>query len=219
MEDEFDFSDIVDESTSTTGKAESSEFDFSDIVETTEKKNLVESPSQDGSQGLQASQQLPSSGVPSKPLQGLGGQSNVPSSISDPFGQIRSTQPRTNQPQVSVSDIQFEAKIDPELEVSETLDEEQIRDVMAKKDAEAKQSALGIEQGKFVQNITGSGDAVSPDQIPLVKEKLNNEFKPNYEEVALNYLDVTTSNKGNEIRDRDQTTLISTTFQSLGNFQ
>jgi len=61
-------------------------FEETEAISDTEKKNLVESPSQDGSQNLQASQELPSSGVPSEPLQGLGGQSNVPPSISDPLG-------------------------------------------------------------------------------------------------------------------------------------
>lgn len=87
----FDFSDIVEE-TPSNGTVE--EFDFSDIIEEQplKKKEQPEvSPSQDGSQDLQDTQESVSS-EPTRdaPLEGLGGQpSNVPISIEEPLQAAR----------------------------------------------------------------------------------------------------------------------------------
>lgn len=150
-------------------------------------------------------------GVPSTPSFEISSMEAAPAASESPTqtGGSDSTSVPTQSEPIDVSQFSIEQSLDPvaysagvESEKLELPTEEQEKEAKEKKEKEAKYLALGKEEGKFISSLTGSEDAVRPEQIPLLEEKIESDFKPDYEEVALNYLDLTTTSQGDEIRDR-----------------
>jgi hypothetical protein len=85
------------------------------------------------------------------------------------------------------------------------------------KDKEAMKMAVGMEQGKVINQITGEGDAITPGQDMVMSQQVYDKIEAKkaksskshweggenyYVNVMLNNLDVTNPNKANDLRSR-----------------